>query len=249
MLVHRRCDRRPTTPPEGDTVQFEVWIATRRSLAHTQNEDRAVVGEEVIAEATEVERRTLRAPTLLAALDGLGGHQAGDIASDIAARLLAGADVPTDVEAASALLELADRTLHDAMRADPRCDGMGATVALLAVSDAGAVAANAGDASAWLLRDGSFEALSVTDRMGGSGVLQCLGANHGITPHVRDVTLAAGDRLLLASDGLTDVVPEDVMASYLGDDIDEAAQRLLTLVEQARLPDDVTIVIAEAQPA
>jgi PPM family protein phosphatase len=231
----------------GDTVQLEVWIATRRSLAHTANEDRAVVGEEVIAEAPEVERRSLRAPTLLAAVDGLGGHQAGDVASELAARLLAGADVPTDGDAAAQLLELADRTLHDAMRADPRCDGMGATVAMLAVTDDGAVAANAGDASTWRLRDGALEELSVTDRMGGSGVLQCLGANHGITPHVRDVTLVAGDRLLLASDGLTDVVPEDVMARDLDEDVEGAAQRLLTLVEKARLPDDVTIVIADVR--
>jgi PPM family protein phosphatase len=230
-------------------VQLEVWIATRRSLAHTANEDRAVVGEEVIAEAPEVERRSLIAPTLLAAIDGLGGHQAGDVASELAARLLAGADVPTDGDAAAQLLELADRTLHDAMRADPRCEGMGATVAMVAVTDDGAVAANAGDASAWRLRDGALEVLSVTDRMGGSGVLQCLGANHGITPHVRDLTLAAGDRLLLASDGLTDVVPEDVLARELDEDVEGAAQRLLTLVEKARLPDDVTIVIAEAQRA
>jgi PPM family protein phosphatase len=230
-------------------VQLEIWVATRRSLAHTANEDRAVVGGEVIADASVVQRRSLSTPALIAALDGLGGHTSGDVASELAGRLLAAADVPGDEEAAADLLQLADRTLHDAMRADPSRDGMGATVAMVAVTGTGAVAANAGDASAWRLRGGRLEALSVTDRMGSSGVLQCLGAHDGITPHVRQLTLEHGDRLLLASDGLTDVVPHEVLEQYLGQEVEDVAQRLLTLVEKARLPDDVTILIAEAQSA
>jgi PPM family protein phosphatase len=230
-------------------VQLEIWVATRRSLAHTANEDRAVVGGEVIADASVVQHRSLSTPALIAALDGLGGHTSGDVASELAGRLLAAADVPGDEEAAADLLQLADRTLHDAMRADPSRDGMGATVAMVAVTGAGAVAANAGDASAWRLRGGRLEALSVTDRMGSSGVLQCLGAHDGITPHVRQLTLEPGDRLLLASDGLTDVVPHEVLEQYLGQGVEDVAQRLLTLVEKARLPDDVTILIAEARPA
>jgi PPM family protein phosphatase len=230
----------------GSTVELEVWVATRRSLKHTENEDRAVVGEEVIDDASVVEHRTLTTPALLAAVDGLGGHTSGHVASDLAAKLLAASDIPHDEEAATELLQLADRTLHDAMRNEPRYEGMGATVAMLAINGSGAVVANAGDSSAWRLRQGKLEALSVTDRMGASGVLQCLGAHEGVSPHVRQVTIEDGDRLLLASDGLTDVVPHEVIESYLEADVSGAAQQMLTLVEKARLPDDVTIVIAEA---
>jgi PPM family protein phosphatase len=226
-------------------MELEVWVATRRSLRHEANEDRAVVGDEVLADAAEVEHRTLTTPALLAAIDGLGGHTAGDVASELAAKLLAASEVPRDEAAAAGLLELADRTLHDAMAADPSRDGMGATVAMVAVDDDDAVAANAGDASAWLLRNGSLEALSVTDRMGGSGVLQCLGAHDGVTPHVRELTLGAGDRLLLASDGLTDVVPHEVLQATLAAHVSDAARSLLSIVEKAQLPDDVTIVVAE----
>jgi PPM family protein phosphatase len=228
-------------------VQLDVWVATRRSLAHTANEDRAVVGDEVFAETPVAEHRTLRTPALLGALDGLGGHAAGDVASDLAAKLLAASDVPLEEDAAADLLRLADRTLHDAMRSDPSRDGMGATVAMVALDGDRAVAANVGDASAWRLRDGRLEALSVTDRMGGSGVLQCLGAHAGITPHVRSFTVEPGDRLLLSSDGLTDVVPVEVVELRLGQQVEAAAQELLTLVEQARLPDDVAIVVAEVR--
>lgn len=226
-------------------MQLEVWVATRRSLAHTKNEDRAVVGEEVFAETATVEHRTLETPALLVALDGLGGHRAGDVASELAAKLVAAADVPADETAASDLLELADRTLHDAMQTDPSLAGMGATVALLAVHEGVVVAANAGDASAWRFGSGGVEALGVTDRMGSSGVLQCLGAHDGITPHVRRVAIEPGDRLLLASDGLTDVVPSEALPGFLGDGGKAAAERLLRVVEEARLPDDVTIVVAE----
>jgi PPM family protein phosphatase len=230
-------------------VQLDVWVATRRSLAHTTNEDRAVVGEEVFADTPIVEHRELTAPTLLSALDGLGGHAAGDVASELAAKLLAASEVPRDEDGAAELLRLADRTLHDAMRSDPQRDGMGATVAMVAIDGDGAVAANVGDASAWRLRDGTLETLSVTDRMGRSGVLQCLGAHDGVTPHVRQVDLVPGDRLLLASDGLTDVVPAEVLQVHLDERVEEAAQELLTIVEQARLPDDVVIVVAEVREA
>jgi serine/threonine protein phosphatase PrpC len=226
-------------------VELDGWVTTRRSRRHERNEDRAVVGPDVVAEVEQVERRRLTTPALLAALDGLGGHSAGDVASELAAKVLAAAEVPTDEAAAAALLELADRTLHDAMQADPSRDGMGATVAMIAIDGDSAVAANAGDASCWRSRDGRLEVLSVTDRLGGSGVLQCLGAHDGVTPHVREVALEVGDRLLLASDGLTDVVPHEVLEATLAGDVSGAAAELLHLVEAAQLPDDVTIVVAE----
>jgi PPM family protein phosphatase len=228
-------------------VRLDVWVATRRSLTHTANEDRAVVADEVFTETQSVEHRTLRTPALLSAVDGLGGHAAGDVASELAAKLLAASEVPRDETAATELLRLADRTLHDAMRADPTREGMGATVAMVALDGDQAVAANVGDASAWRLRDGQLEALSVTDRMGSSGVLQCLGAHDGVEPHVRTFTVAAGDRLLLSSDGLTDVVPAEVFERHLSDHVEDAAQQLLSLVERARLPDDVAIVVAEVR--
>jgi PPM family protein phosphatase len=230
-------------------VEIEVWVATERSARHEANEDRAVAGGEVFAEATSVEHRTLSTPTLLAALDGLGGHAAGDVASDLAAKLLAAAEVPADTGAAGDLLQLADRTLHDAMAADPNLHGMGATVAAVAVHDGALVAANAGDATAWRLDGQRFEPLAITDRMGGSGVLQCLGAFDGIQPHARRVELRAGDRLLLASDGLTDVVPPEAIEAYLREDVAGAAEQLLRAVERAGRPDDVTIVVAEVRDA
>jgi PPM family protein phosphatase len=226
-------------------VQADVWAITRRSLTHRVNEDRAVVGEAVFATTEAAENRQVVSPAVLAVLDGVGGHAAGDVASDVAAKLLAAAEVPRDEEDAAALLKLADRTLHDAMRADPGLSGMGSTVAMIVLNGADAIVANVGDSSVWHLAGGQLTSLATSDRIGSAGIAQCLGAGSGISPHVRSVSLQAGDRLLLATDGLTDVVPADVTRTLLGDDVRTAADRMLDLVERARYPDDVSIVVAE----
>jgi PPM family protein phosphatase len=226
-------------------METEVWAVTRRSLAHHVNEDRAVVGADVLAATEEVAHRRLTTPATLAVVDGVGGHAAGDVASDLAAQVLATTEVPDDEAAAADLLRIADRTVNDAVQADPSRRGMGATVVVLALNDHSAVVANAGDATAWKLVDGRLELLATSDRVGRSGILQCLGVQRGVSPHVRTVAVQPGDRLLLASDGLTDVVPIGVVSRFLQEDVAGAARNLLALVEEARLPDDVTIVVAE----
>ena len=60
-----------------------------------------------------------------------------------------------------------------------------------------------------------------------------------------DVQLAVGDRLLLATDGLTDVVAPDTITRLLRDEHPDPIGRLLEAVEQAGTPDDVTIVIVD----
>ncbi|MFA9429330.1 PP2C family serine/threonine-protein phosphatase [Egicoccus sp. AB-alg2] len=230
-------------------MHLDVWVVTHASLTHTENEDRAVVADTVLAEAASVEHHQLSAPTMLAALDGLGGHSAGNVASHLAAKLLAASDVPRDEPAAEALLQLADQTLHDATATDPALTGMGATVAMLAVLDGHLVTANVGDTTAWRYSDAQLEPLTVSDRIGGSQIGQCLGATGDLAPHVRTVDLTAGDRLLLASDGLTDVVDADTIAQALRGPADQAVSQLYGMVEAARFPDDVTIVLAEVQAA
>jgi PPM family protein phosphatase len=230
-------------------MEADVWTITRRSNTHHVNEDRAVVGETVFDATDGCEHRRVTTPALLAVLDGLGGHAAGDVASERTARLLAGANAPGDEEAVAELLHQADHDLQEAMHAEPGLAGMGTTVALLVLDRDGALVANAGDSSVWRLRNGVLETLAVSDRIGASGIAQCLGAGGGVEPHIRRATLRPGDRLLLASDGLTDVVPTTEAAPVLADDVERAATRLYRRVEEAHLPDDVTIIVAEVLDA
>jgi hypothetical protein len=107
-------------------------------------------------------------------------------------------------------------------------------------------AANVGDSTVWLQRGDHIEELSVSDRWSNGGVLQCLGANDdGVVPHVRSLDLGPGDRLLVATDGLTDVLPSDLLHHVLTGDARRGAERLLELVEQAGVPDDLTFLVAD----
>lgn len=228
-------------------MQVTIHLCTRRSRSHTTNQDRAVVGRDVVASAPEVERTRLDAPALIAVLDGLGGHAAGEVASDLAARTIAGAEIPLEEDDAAQLLREADAVVFAAADDDDSRTGMGTTAALLTVDgDGGATVANVGDSSVWRIRDGSLDLLSIPDRVRG-GILQCLGGHPGspIEPHVRHLELAPGDRLLLASDGLTDVLPATSIADALREQAGPAAAHLLESVVAAGPPDDVTIVIVD----
>jgi PPM family protein phosphatase len=229
-------------------VDVDVRAGTRRSETHERNQDRLVLGTVVVGDDPQVRSDRLGGPALIAVLDGLGGHRAGDVASQLAGEQLAGARVPTDEDAVSDLLNRADQALHDAATRDPSHAGMGTTAALLAFDDdgSGALVANVGDSTVWRLGADGLEELSVSDRAFGSTIFQCLGANsHGVQPHVRRVEVRDGDRLLLASDGLTDVVGTDTIAAILRDDPSGAVERLIRTVEDAGPPDDVTVVVVD----
>lgn len=226
-------------------MQAIVHACTRPSGTHTENEDRALVGDTVLAATTDHGDR-LGAPAVLAVMDGLGGHVAGHVASDLTARLVANAEIPRDEQSAAELVQRADVALHDAMRDQPDRFGMGTTIALLALNDGDAIVANVGDSSIWKLTDDEFTQLTVSDRAMGSTIWQCLGAStQGVEPHVGRTSLADGDRLLLASDGLTDIVPPETIEAALRKDVDHAIERLGELVDEAGVPDDLTVIVAE----
>lgn len=231
-------------------MQARVHACTTRSRTHERNEDRAVVGHAVLASTVDVERAHVEGPTLIAVLDGLGGHPAGDVASEFAGRLLADAAFPDDEAGTSALLREADVALQDAMRDVPERFGMGTTAALLALdADGHAMVASVGDSSVWRLTEGERLAqLTVSDRDGGSRITQCLGAGgeYLLEPHTDRFPVSAGERFLLATDGLTDVVPPDHLEAALRDDVEHAAEKLFSQADEAGRPDDVTIVVVEA---
>lgn len=225
-----------------------VYACTRLGGDHTANQDRALVDATVLERTDGVTLTDLAAPTVLGVFDGLGGHAAGDVASELAARTVSDAALPADEAELAQLLHRADQVLMDAMREAPDRNGMGTTAALLVFpDDAGTpLTANVGDSTIWRLRDDGFEELSTSDRWLSSGVLQCLGATgEGIAPHVRRVELLPGDRVLVATDGLTDVVPPRVLGTTLQGDVREAAERLLAMVDEAGFPDDLTFVIVD----
>ena len=187
-------------------------------------------------------------PHLLMVADGMGGHAGGDVASSIAVAALA----PLDDEAHGpddALDEL-DAALHAAQdellaraKADADLGGMGTTVTALLRAGNKLVMAHIGDSRAYLLRDGAMHRLTRDHSLGQAmadagvagrrhpmrGVLtRALGAEAVAEPDLVQITLRVGDRVLLCSDGLTDMVDDATIADIFAAaaDAGAATQRL-----------------------
>lgn len=233
-------------------MQASVQACTRPASRHSANEDRATVGTQVLESQDGITRARLGPPAMIAVLDGVGGAPCAELASDLAARAISAADPPSDQKAARALLARADRLLLDAGELDARRAGMATTIAMVVLSDGGddhATVVNVGDSLVARLQADGLDEISVSDRIGAKNIFQTLGGfdDPDMRPHATDLDVTPGDRLLLATDGLTDAVDADTIAEVLTRHGRDAAAELLDLVERAGTPDDVTIAVVDIE--
>lgn len=176
-----------------------------------------------------------------AVADGMGGYEGGEIASKLALASLQayyellGDDVhepDPDSELAIERLGLAIRIAHREVvrRATGPLRRMGTTLACLAIRDGRAVIAHVGDSRVYLLRDGEIEQVtrdhSLYAEMEANGargltrrdfalrniITQAVGQQASVRPDFRAVDLMPGDRFLICSDGLSDVLDEEAIA-------------------------------------
>ncbi len=204
---------------------------------------------------------------LYAVADGMGGHTAGDVASATAVETIsngARAAHPETPEDLAQLVTRANEAIWEKARSDPSLRGMGTTCTLLMIDGEGAHIAHVGDSRAYLLRDGSLRQLTedhtLVERMVREGRLSAdEAARHpqrsvitrtlGVDPNVQvdllHETIGAGDRILLASDGLTAMVGANEIEHVLaeGDDPQEAADRLVEMANEAGGEDNVTVLV------
>lgn len=206
---------------------------------------------------------------LFVVADGMGGHLAGDVASQTAVETIerrAGEASGQDPQSLSALVRAANAAIFERATDDPTLHGMG-TTCTLALLDAQKVHfAHVGDSRAYLFRAGSLDQLTedhtLVGRMVREGRLQPEEAeNHpqrsiitralGVDDHV-DVDLFTidvheGDRILLCSDGLTSMVDGGAIADVLADESDpqEAADRLVELANRGGGEDNITVLVID----
>ncbi len=186
---------------------------------------------------------------VFAVADGMGGHPAGDVASAVAiARLkdvLAGYDGSDPETALVAALEEAHAAVLADAEGNPGHRGMGSTAVVAFVGEDAAAVAHVGDSRCYLL-SGATGLRQVTEDHGAGGYLtQALGLDRGVRPDVATVALAAGDRLLLCTDGLSNMVDDDEIASILRDAVDAqaASDALTSAALTAGGVDNVTTVV------
>ena len=210
-------------------------------------------------------------PRLAAVADGMGGHAAGEVASQIAIsvlRELESSEVSDDIVGTlRAALDHANDALRKAALDDKKREGMGTTVTALLASGDRLGLVHIGDSRAYLLRGGELAQVThdqtYVQMLVDSGkitpeqayehpqrnvVLQSLDGDPDIDPEVSLREAILGDRWLLCSDGLSGVVDHDsITASLQIPDREQAAQRLIDLALAAGAPDNVTVVVADIE--
>lgn len=200
-------------------------------------------------------------PTVLIVADGMGGHVAGEVASRLAVNAAASTEVdPIDRVAA------ANRAIREEVAREPGLEGMGTTMTLVSLEPEGTARfGHVGDSRAYLLRDG--ELTQVTEDHTVAGELASLGQittqevdSHpqrhmltrtlGLTRFVDvdefDLQLQAGDRLLLCSDGLTEMVDDERIARIISDGTpDDVTWSLIEASNTAGGVDNITVVVVD----
>lgn len=236
-------------------LKLNYAVASDRGLVRGNNEDSAYAG-----------------PHLLALADGMGGHAAGEIASQVMINHLRGLDRAPGDNDMLALLGMAADEANAAIAAgieeDPARDGMGTTLTAFMFNGVELALCHVGDSRGYILRDGKLVQVTTDDTFVQSLVAEgkldpedvsthpqrslILKAytGHPVTPTLEQFPAHPGDRLLLCSDGLSDPVTHSTIEETLRQHSPaDAAKRLVELALRSGGPDNVTVVVADVVPA
>ncbi|MDT4996898.1 MAG: family protein phosphatase, partial [Pseudonocardiales bacterium] len=207
-------------------------------------------------------------PRLLAIADGMGGHAAGEVASKIAIGSLQDLDEDRSIDDLMAALREAvavgNEQIAGAGARSPELEGMGTTLTALRFTARQVGLVHVGDSRAYLLRGDQLSQIThddtyvqflvdsgkltpdeAKDHPRKSVILRALtGAD--VEPDVSIREARAGDRYLLCTDGLTDVVSAETIGETLRiSDVQECADRLVELALRGGGPDNVTVIVAD----
>ncbi|ABL70545.1 protein phosphatase [Paracoccus denitrificans] len=251
-------------PVNGPTTRRGLSVRgaglTHRGAVRDQNEDAILVDP---------------SGRVWAVADGMGGHRLGGYASDrVIDALETIADSEEPAEALAARFAAADVLIAERGRREGAV--IGATAVAAIIRRGRLTLAWAGDARAYLLRDGGLALLtrdhSLVQEWVDAGrlapeaarghpqaniVTRAVGA--GAAPEFVALDLVVGDRLLLCSDGLTHVLPDDALAAALrdtrpgaapgaGTPADAACARLVQQTLAAGAPDNVSVIVVDIGP-
>jgi serine/threonine protein phosphatase PrpC len=233
------------------TVALRYAVRSDRGLMRTNNEDSVYAG-----------------PRLLALADGMGGHVGGEIASNVVISTLAHLDEDRPVNDLISTLRDATAAANNNLRAmveqDSNLDGMGTTLTALLFAGSRVGLVHVGDSRAYLVRGGQLTQIThddtfvqalidegrLTEEEASSHpqrslILHALNGAE-VEPDLSIREARVGDRYLVCSDGLSDVVSPDTLLEALQlPDPHESADRLVELALRAGGPDNVTCIVAD----
>ena len=208
----------------------------------------------------------VRSPLFVVA-DGMGGAQAGEVASEIAVKQFEGGlpDGKDPGEALAALIQAANERIHKQARSDAQHAGMGTTTTAAYLTGDTVVVAHVGDSRCYLLRDDDLIRLtrdhSLVDELIRRGKLteeqaephpqrsvitRALGPEPNVEVDVEAFPARAGDVFLLCSDGLTSMVHEAQLKPLLADrsrPLEQIGRELIAAANEAGGRDNITVIL------
>jgi PPM family protein phosphatase len=207
--------------------------------------------------------------------DGMGGHAAGEVASEMAVRIISreigSLRGVTDEQAGERIqraIVSANEAIFERTLSEHDKRGMGTTTTVLALLPGRYLVGQVGDSRAYLLRNGSFLQLtkdhSYVQEQVDAGLLtpeqarvhpysnvitRCVGAGSEVVPDLYFGTLNAGDVLLLASDGLTGMLEDEQLVRILeaGEGPQSWVDRMIAEANRRGGLDNITAIIVKIE--
>jgi serine/threonine protein phosphatase PrpC len=208
-------------------------------------------------------------PPLFAVADGMGGAQAGELASSLAAAALKDSQEPGGggEERVDELIQQANRRVYERQSQDAAASGMGTTMTVALVEDGRVAFGHVGDSRAYLIRGGALEQLtedhSLVAELVRSGKLspeeaeghpqrsvitRALGTDPDVDVDTFSVETKPGDLFLICSDGLTSMVDDETILEEVArnrHDLKSAAKALVRAANKGGGEDNITVVFFE----
>ena len=209
---------------------------------------------------------------VFAVADGMGGHLAGEVASRMAIEAverMAGENSVPGISALRDMTAAAHEAILEHAQSHAECAGMGTTLSVLWLGESYAYIAHVGDSRIYRLRAGSLTQItqdhSLVEELVRAGLItheqarthprrniitRALGTHGESEPDLLVTDVADGDLFLLCTDGLSGMVPDDVIErTLLENDMEPAADRLIALALDAGGRDNVTLILCARKGA
>lgn len=265
MFGKKTTDPAKDSKPVADAKDLKVVVRTDLGNIRTNNEDTGLFFR--IAD----DNITHDKGCLLMVADGMGGHQAGEVASKMAADTISKEYFDTHTNGnieknLGKVFTLANKNILSAAAADNALKGMGTTCTALIVADKDVYYAHVGDSRAYVLKNNAIERITtdhtmVQELVKSGEITAEQAAEHpqrniltnamGTKPQMRvdtgkcNFTFEDNDKLLLCSDGLYDYLDDTEIADIVNKlSVQDAAEQLIKEAKRRGGHDNITVVLA-----
>jgi protein phosphatase len=260
----------------GPLLEVEVAGASDVGQVREHNEDQLLVGDlddGRLVEPAALERWRHAGPRgpLLVVCDGMGGTDGGEVASELAAKVvwreMRATPATRDPEVFARLMRraarIANHDVHAMSRREAGLRGMGTTLSAAGVIGDRLVIATVGDSRAYVLRAGVLVQVTRDQSLhsaliaaghnedeaasAGGAILQALGVAADVEPSLSMIELRSGDRVLLCSDGLYGLVGDPALALLVSQPhtVAESVKLLIAAARAAGGTDNITAIVCE----